>query len=216
MVRIPTFLEERALHARGFSLVAGVDEAGCGCWAGPVVAAAVILPLHSRLKLIRDSKTLSLDQRLRLETAIKSCAIAWSVGLATPEEIDTLNIRVADALAMRRAVEGLSVAPHYVLSDAFPIPGLRVPVKNLIEGDARVKSIAAASILAKTARDHLMMRLDLQFPGYGFAQHKGYGTKAHQAALENLGVSRIHRKSYAPIKALLLREAPATKTGAEH
>ena len=203
MARLPTFTEERELIARGFTLIAGVDEAGCGCWAGPVVAAAVILPLNSRLKLIRDSKTLSHGQRLILVNEIKAWATAWSVGLASPEEIDLLNIRQADALAMKRAVLGLAVTPHYVLSDAFPIPGLDIPVKNLINGDARIKSIAAASIIAKVTRDDLMEKIDALHPEYGFVRHKGYGTKEHQAALAMHGPCDIHRKSYAPIKALI-------------
>lgn len=204
-VRLPTFKEERFLLARGFTIVAGVDEAGCGCWAGPVYAAAVILPFDSRIGLIRDSKTLSLDQRRRVAEAIKREAMAWAVGTASHEEIDRLNIRRAGALAMRRAVEGLSVAPQFVLTDAFPIPDLPMPQKAVIRGDLLIKSVAAASVIAKVERDLEMDRLDALHPGYGFARHKGYGTKAHQAALATLGPSAIHRKSYAPVKALMHR-----------
>lgn len=203
-VQLPTFKEERALLAQGFSIVAGVDEAGCGCWAGPVYAAAVILPFDSRIALIRDSKTLSLAQRQNVAASIKEEAMAWAVGIATAEEIDQLNIRVAGALAMKRAIEGLATAPQFVLTDAFRIPNLAIPQKAVIRGDLHIKSVAAASVIAKVERDIEMDRLDALHPGYGFARHKGYGTKEHQAALRSLGVSEIHRKSYAPIRALLM------------
>lgn len=199
-IHTPTFRLERELIAQGFSLIAGVDEAGCGCWAGPVVAAAVILPLDSRIGLIRDSKTLSLSQRQRVMEKLKSKAVAWAVGVASHEEIDRLNIRNAGVLAMRRAVEGLNVKPHYVLTDAFQIPGLDVPCKNIINGDREIKSIAAASVIAKMERDLLLQELDAAYPGYGFAEHKGYGTKRHQEALKRLGPSPIHRMSYKPLK----------------
>lgn len=199
----PTFAEERALIGRGITLIAGVDEAGCGCWAGPVFAAAVILPLDSRIGLVRDSKTLSPDQRRRVVTRIKEEAAAWAVGTASVEEIDELNIRRAGALAMRRAVEGLSMRPEFVLIDAFAIPGLGIPSKSIIKGDLRVKSIAAASVIAKTARDAHMEELDRTHPGYGFADHAGYGTKAHQEALARLGPCPAHRTTYAPIRRIL-------------
>lgn len=198
----PTFREERELLARGFTIVAGVDEAGCGCWAGPVYAAAVILPFDSRIGLVRDSKTLSLDQRERVAARVREEAAAWAVGIASAQEIDELNIRKAGALAMRRAVESLAMPPQFVLVDAFHVPGLPMPQKAVIRGDLRVKSIAAASVIAKVARDIEMIRLDAQHPGYGFAEHKGYGTKAHQTALAKLGPSPIHRLSYAPLKRL--------------
>ena len=203
-VQLPTFKEERALLAQGFSIIAGVDEAGCGCWAGPVYAAAVILPFDSRIALIRDSKTLSLAQRQSVAASIKEEAMAWAVGTATAEEIDQLNIRVAGALAMKRAIEGLATVPQFVLTDAFRIPNLAIPQKAVIRGDLHIKSVAAASVIAKVERDIEMDRLDALHPGYGFARHKGYGTKEHQAALHSLGVSEIHRKSYAPIRALLV------------
>lgn len=203
-VPLPTFKEERELLARGFSIVAGVDEAGCGCWAGPVYAAAVILPFDSRIGMVRDSKTLSLEQRERVAASIKEEAAAWAVGTATHEEVDALNIRRAGALAIRRAVEALAMVPQFVIVDAFHIPGLPMPQKAVIRGDAHVKSIAAASVIAKVARDIEMHRLDALHPGYGFGNHKGYGTKEHQAALARLGPSPIHRLSYAPIKKLLL------------
>ena len=201
----PTFAEERALIARGITMIAGVDEAGCGCWAGPVFAAAVILPLDSRIGLVRDSKTLSESQRDRLIERIKEESMAWAVGTATAAEIDALNIRRAGTLAMKRAVEGLAQRPEFVLTDAFKIPELGINQKNIINGDCKVKSIAAASIIAKVARDAHLKMLDERYPGYGFATHKGYGTKVHQAALAKLGPCAEHRMSYAPVKAVVLQ-----------
>lgn len=196
----PTFAEERALIAKGVTMIAGVDEAGCGCLAGPVFAAAVILPLDSRIGLIRDSKTLSLSQRERVAERVREEAAAVAVGMASVEEIDRLNIRVAGALAMRRAVESLAMRPEFVLIDAFRIPGLEMPSKSIMHGDRLVKSIAAASVIAKVSRDLHMNELDAKFPGYGFAAHKGYGTKAHQAALDRLGPCEAHRRSYEPVR----------------
>ncbi|MCK9360874.1 ribonuclease HII [Patescibacteria group bacterium] len=203
MVVFPSFKHERALIADGFSVFAGVDEVGCGCLAGPVYAGAVILPLDSRLGLIRDSKTLSEDQREKLAGKIRERATSWAIGSASVEEIDVLNIRQAAFLAMRRAIESLAIQPEAVLSDGFMIPGLSIPCRRVIKGDRYVKSIAAASIIAKVARDEEMDRLEDAYPGYGLAQHKGYGTKTHQLALKKLGPTDIHRKSYAPIKLLL-------------
>ncbi len=203
MVQIPTFHEERALMAQGVTLIAGVDEVGCGCWAGPVHAAAVILPLNSRLAIIRDSKLLSRAQRERWVEEIKKRSTAWAVGSASSEEVDKLNIRQAAFLAMQRALEALPLKPEFVLADGYQIPGLAVPCKRIVDGDTHVKSIAAASIIAKVTRDRLMEELDQRYPGYGFADHKGYGTKQHQAALAKLGPSPIHRMSYAPIRRFL-------------
>lgn len=205
----PTFHEERAALAAGFSIVAGVDEAGMGCWAGPVVAAAVILPFDSRLALIRDSKTLSSLQRDRLEKDIKAVAAAWAVGVASAEEIDEHNIRGANALAMRRAVEGLALLPQLVLSDAFAIPGLAMPVRSVMGGDRKVKSIAAASVIAKTFRDRLMAELDCRHPGYGFSRHMGYGTAEHRRALHALGPCPEHRRTYAPVREVIERTTAA-------
>lgn len=199
----PTFHEERALLAQGFSIIAGVDEVGCGCLAGAVYAAAVILPLTSRIGLIRDSKLLSAVQRERVAEKIRQVATDYAVGSASVEEIDTMNIRRAAALAMRRAIESLRIAPEFILVDAFRIPGVTIPHKNIIRGDRYVKSIAAASIIAKVARDAYAKKLDAEFPGYGFAQHKGYGTRQHQEVLRQLGPSVVHRKSFAPVRELL-------------
>lgn len=199
-VKIPTFHEERVLIDSGITLIAGVDEAGSGCWAGPIFAAAVILPLNSRIKLIRDSKLLSALQRGCVVEMIKKKAAVWAVGSASPSEIDEMNIRAAGALAMRRAVEGLTVEPEFILVDAFHIPDCPIQQKAIIKGDSFVKSIAAASVLAKVARDEFMKEMDEMYPGYGFAKHKGYGTAEHRSALARLGPCGIHRMSYAPLK----------------
>lgn len=201
----PTFFEERQLYKLGFTLIAGVDEAGSGAWAGPVFAAAVMLPLDSRIGLVRDSKQLSATQRSEVSARIKEETSAWAVGTASAEEIDRMNIRKAGALAMFRAIMALKNKPEFVLIDAFRIPGLEIPSKSIIRGDAKVKSIAAASIIAKTARDEYMRELDAFHPGYGFADHKGYGTKKHQDALIKLRPCAAHRKTYAPIRVFLER-----------
>lgn len=183
--------------------VCGVDEAGRGPLAGPVCAAAVILAPGRVPKGLNDSKKLTAKARGRLEVKIKSAAVAWSVAFASVEEIAELNILHAAGLAMRRAVEALRPAPLFALVDgnyAFTLP---VPVKTIVGGDGISSSIAAASILAKTARDRLMIELDREHPGYGFAEHKGYGAPAHLAALERLGPCPIHRLHWAPLRALM-------------
>ncbi len=202
-VPLPTFKQERTLIADGVALIAGVDEAGCGSWAGPVYAAAVILPLNSRIGLIRDSKTLSKDQRRRVIEDIKRKSTAWAVGTASHAEVDQLNIRQAAFLAMKRALAGLGTKPEAVLADGFMIPDLDIPCRRVVGGDRLVKSIAAASIIAKVERDIELEKLDEQYPGYGFGEHKGYGTKQHQLALKKLGPCAIHRMSYKPLKALI-------------
>ena len=203
MVVFPSFKYERSLLAEGFSIFAGVDEVGCGCLAGPVHAAAVILPLDSRLGMIRDSKTLNDSQKNKLEIQIKQRATAWAVASASVEEIDRLNIRQAAFLAMRRAIAQLSTQPQVVLSDGFMIPDLAIPCRRIVKGDRYVKSIAAASIIAKVTRDREMDEYNEIYPGYGFREHKGYGTKKHQAALNKLGPCAIHRTSYEPVKMAL-------------
>ncbi|MCC7522918.1 ribonuclease HII [Candidatus Uhrbacteria bacterium] len=198
---IPTFKHERGLIAEGFTIIAGIDEAGCGCWAGPVYAAAVILPLDSRIGLIRDSKRLTERQRLSIVDQIKTRATAWAIGTASHQEVDRLNIRQAAFLAMRRAIESLSVKPTFILSDGFKIPNIDIPNKKIIGGDRYVKSIAAASVIAKVERDLEMEKLDQEYPGYGFANHKGYGTREHRESLKKLGPCAIHRMSYKPLHA---------------
>jgi len=184
-------------------LIAGVDEAGRGPLAGPVMAAAVILDPDREIKGIRDSKQLSSARRERLADDIRCHALAWSIASADVEEIDHLNILQATMLAMQRAVTSLSIAPAHVLVDGNRCPVLDYPVEAVIKGDQKVTAISAASILAKVARDQEMIALDIQYPGYGLAQHKGYPTKSHLAALYEKGVTPHHRRSYAPVKACL-------------
>ena len=204
MISLPDMLLERACPAP----VCGVDEAGRGPWAGPVSAAAVILNPRRKPKGLNDSKKLSPKQRAELEIEIKAMAAAWAVGFASVEEIAELNILHATGLAMRRAVEALGTVPLFALVDgnfAFPLP---CPVKTVIGGDGISCSIAAASILAKTARDRLMAEMDEVYPGYGFSAHKGYGAPRHIEALRSLGPCAIHRLGWAPVQLALRGENP--------
>lgn len=196
---------ERAAREEGFRLIAGVDEAGMAPLAGPVVAAAAILPEGLRPRGLDDSKKLGAETRERLAAEVKAGALAWAVGIATVEEIDRLNIYHAGLLAMRRAVLGLLPAPEILLVDARKIPGVALPQRPIIHGDAISLSIAAASVLAKTHRDGLLVELDAAHPGYGLARHKGYPTPEHFEALARLGPSPIHRTSFAPVREALGR-----------
>lgn len=183
--------------------VAGVDEAGRGPLAGPVVAAAVILDPAQPIAGLADSKVLSEPARERLAPLIHAQALAWAVAEASADEIDTLNILQASLLAMRRAVERLSRAPLHVLVDGNRAPRLPMPCTPIVRGDATVQAISAASILAKVARDALMHDLDQVFPAYGFARHKGYPTADHLAALQRHGACAAHRRSFAPVRRAL-------------
>lgn len=187
---------ERGLWRAGVRWVAGVDEVGVGPLAGPVVAAAVVFPPDTTLAEVDDSKRLDAASRARLARGIREIAAGISIGSAGVDEIDRLNIRRAGLLAMRRAIAGLSPTPQHVLVDAMTIPALAIPQNALIKGDRLSFSIAAASIIAKTHRDHWMERLDAEYPGYGFAQHKGYGTEMHHDAIDRLGPCAIHRRSF--------------------
>jgi ribonuclease HII len=180
-------------------LIAGVDEAGRGPLAGPVYAAAVILDPARPIAGLRDSKALSAAQRERLAVEIRACSLAWAVAAADVAEIDTLNILQATLVAMGRAVEGLAPAPAQALIDGNRVPRLACPARAIIRGDRDVASISAASILAKTARDALLLELHSFYPAYGFAQNKGYGTKEHLAALARYGPCPAHRRSFAPV-----------------
>ena len=184
-------------------LVAGVDEAGRGPLAGPVVAAAVILDELAPIKGLNDSKRLTARTRERLFDEIRAKALCCCIAQASVEEIDTLNILQATLLAMRRAVEGLRLLPHKVLVDGNRLPILAMPAEAIVRGDATVKAISAASILAKVHRDRLCLELHAQHPEYGFDGHKGYPTPAHLAALREHGVCPQHRRSFAPVRALL-------------
>ena len=184
-------------------LQAGVDEAGRGPLAGPVYAAAVILPEYHGVEGLADSKKLSAKQREALFDVICQTAIAWSIAYASVEEIDSINILQASLLAMKRAVEALKPQPHAIVVDGLFCPKVQMPAQAIVKGDSKVAAISAASILAKVARDQEMMRWHALMPQYGFNRHKGYPTAAHLAALHAHGVSRIHRLSYAPIRKLL-------------
>jgi ribonuclease HII len=194
---------EQALWARGLCHVAGIDEAGMSPLAGPVYAAAVVLAPGTRLVDVDDSKKLTAAERTRLAEVIKTTAIAWAIGFATPEEIDRINIYHAGLLAMRRAAFGLAVRPEHLLLDARLLRDVHIPQERIVKGDSRSLSIAAASILAKTARDAFMIELDAIHPGYGFAKHKGYPVKEHVAALATLGACPAHRRSFAPVREAL-------------
>ena len=193
----------------------GVDEAGAGPLCGDVVAAAVILDPEQPIEGLDDSKKLSEKRREALFEQICSRALAFSVARATVEEIDQINILNARMLAMSRAVEGLSVTPDYALIDGNRLPELTLPAAAVVKGDSLVTAIGAASVLAKVTRDREMVEMDKQYPGYGFAKHKGYGTKVHKEALMTLGPCPIHRRSYAPVKQALANmagEARASET----
>lgn len=202
-MRLPTFARERALIAQGFTAI-GVDEVGVGCLAGPVVAAAMVLPLNSRIGLVRDSKLLSAAQRERVVVQLAACGARWAIGSASVEEIDRWNIRQATYLAMRRAVEAVIAAwtnapgarSPFVLVDAWTIPNLSIPQCGIVRGDRTCKTIAAASIVAKVARDRHMLELDAQYPEYHFARHKGYGTEEHRKRIKMYGRSSLHRATF--------------------
>jgi ribonuclease HII len=201
---------QAALEWRSPGPVAGVDEAGRGPLAGPVVAAAVILDPSRPIEGLADSKQLSERRREALAAEIRSRSVDWGLGLAEAAEVDALNILQATFLAMRRALQALGATPSHVMVDGNLCPdladlGWQCTVQAVVRGDATVPSISAASILAKCARDALMRELDLRYPGYGFAVHKGYPTAAHVAALRRLGPSPIHRRSFAPVQSCEIR-----------
>ena len=188
-------------------LVAGVDEAGRGPLAGPVIAGAVILDPENPIAGLKDSKRLTALRRDALYAEIQEKALAWAVGCAEVEEIDRINILQATMLAMQRAVAALVPSAEHALIDGNRCPDLACPAQAIVKGDSRVAAISAASIMAKVTRDREMLSLDVRYPGYGFAQHKGYPSKAHIQALENLGVSPVHRCSYAPVRRIMEQRA---------
>lgn len=201
----PTEEFEQEARRCGYRRIAGVDEAGRGPLAGPVVAAAVILPVRCRLIGIDDSKQLSASERDRFYIAIMDRAVCVGVGSSTAEEIDRINILEATKLAMRRALSALSPVPDYVLTDAVSLTGVAAHVRPIIKGDALSLSIAAASIVAKVTRDRLMVQFHEAYPQYNFLSHKGYGTEEHLARLAEYGPSPIHRRTFAPVSAVLSR-----------
>ena len=195
---------EGSLRASGIHRIAGVDEAGRGPCAGPLVVAAVILkdPDASELARVRDSKSLSEKVREELFEVIQGEALSYSIIEISPEEIDRIGLHKSNIEGMRRAIHSLSITPEYVLTDGYAIEGLAIPNLAVWKGDQVALSISAASILAKVYRDRIMREMDVKYPGYGFARHKGYITAAHTAALNDLGVTEIHRKSFANIASL--------------
>ena len=220
-VVVPGLARERALSALGYRAIGGVDEAGRGAWAGPLVAAAVILPdlagideaaLLAQLAGVRDSKTLDHARRERLLTAIESVARAIGVGWVEAEELDRIGLGAANRVAWERAVAALPLPPDYLLLDAFRLPSSALPQDPIVRGDRDCLSIAAASIVAKVTRDRALAALDAQFPPYGFGRHKGYGTAAHQAALCLHGPCPEHRHSFAALRVLAEVVPPAPQS----
>lgn len=191
------------LIERAVQLIAGVDEAGRGPLAGPVIAAAVILPVERGIAGLKDSKKLTAAARERLAVEIKAKALSWGIGRADISEIDEINILQASLLAMRRAVAALAIAPQLVLVDGDHCPELDCQVTAIVRGDQTVPAISAASILAKVSRDLEMIAMDRLYPGYGFAQHKGYPTRQHLQALAAHGICAIHRRSFGPVQRYL-------------
>jgi ribonuclease HII len=199
MVRLRSFRTiENGIRRMGFNHVAGVDEVGRGCLAGPVVAAAVILDPQRYVPRVADSKTVTALERARLYDRITRAAVAWGVAACQPDEIDLLNIHQASLRAMQRAVLALVPLPDFVLVDAFRVPELPMAQRAVIHGDARCTAIAAASIVAKVTRDRLMIELHQQDPRYGFDRHKGYATREHLDAVSRFGYSLVHRRSFRP------------------
>ncbi len=204
----PDLSFETPLWEQKIFLVAGLDEAGRGAWAGPVAAGVVILTsdpsVHAKLDGVNDSKKLSAAQREHFEEKIKRHCQAWGVGVASSEEIDRIGILPATRLAMKRAIDALAIQPQHLLIDYLVLPEIPIPQTPLVKGDARSLSIACASILAKTHRDAFMKEQDGIFPGFGFASHKGYGTRRHMAAIQQYGSCPIHRLSFRPLQQTLL------------
>ena len=201
--RRPSFIEEETLLAQGIRLIAGVDEVGRGSIAGPVVAAAVILPdgfKASWLAEVRDSKQLCPAKRETLASHIRETAIAFGVGVVSHRLIDAMGIVMASKLAMKLAVDKLTPVPQYLLIDYLRLPAVPLPQKGIVDGDCKCFSIACASIVAKVARDEMMVKLDRHYSGYRWAENKGYCTEAHLAALSRLGPSPIHRRSFEPVR----------------
>ncbi len=197
---LPHTKEETALRKAGHRHIAGSDEVGKGAWAGPIVAAAVVLPEKFPVKGIKDSKKLSPSAREKLFVRITKHAVSWAVGMVSHETIDRIGIQKANVRVIEQAVKNLHVSPDAILIDAVKVRFGKQPVKAIIKGDAKVLSIAAASIVAKVVRDTLMKGFEREHPGYGFGRHKGYGTAEHRKKLKQFGLSKIHRKSFEPMK----------------
>ena len=214
----PNLNQENKLKLQGYELIAGVDEAGRGALAGPVVAGAVILPSSSYpswFKLVRDSKEISPKKREFFFHLIQSEALAVGIGVVPPRVIDAINILMATLLAMEQAVEKLPKQPHFLLIDRLTLPRCPISQKGITRGDKLCLSIACASIVAKVTRDHIMEELDKIYPGYGFAKHKGYGTQQHISSLWQLGPSPVHRLSFAPVRDASCKPTPLSLRGAK-
>lgn len=203
MPRPPTFNEEKKLYSQGYRFVAGVDEVGRGAIAGPVAAAAVILPFPANipwLSLVRDSKQLSPSKRQAIFKLVEEAGLATGIGMIPQDEIDRQGIVKATQLAMSEAIDRLPLTPDFLLIDAMTLPDVSLPQKSIIHGDQLSLSIACASIVAKVSRDRHMVEQDSLYPGYGLASHKGYGTKEHMSNLQQRGPCPIHRQSFAPVR----------------
>ena len=206
----PTLDRERELRELGYRCVAGIDEVGRGCIAGPVFAAAVIMPLDDSipwLPLVRDSKQLSPRQRQRVFGLVQRSQLPIGIGMASHVEVDEKGIVKATIMAMVAAVGQLPILPDYLLVDALSLPELPLPQRGIVHGDQLSVSIACASIVAKVARDRYMTELDTRYPGYGLACHKGYPTRQHLSCLQQLGISAVHRRSFAPVRRLIEGES---------
>ncbi len=220
MVRYPgpgkslKFTEEKACLNLGYHLIAGIDEVGRGCLAGPVVATAVIMPLDIKpawFKQVRDSKLLSPEQREYLSPLIHKAAVSIGTGVVDPRFIDKFGMTAAVQEAMKTAVSRLLPQPDYLLIDYLTLPGMALPQKGVENGDTLCFSIACASIVAKVFRDHLMLELDRKYPGYGLARHKGYGTREHLICLRKMGPAPIHRRLFQPVKNLVQLSFPGIR-----
>ena len=205
MINRPNHAEESSLYLQGYRRIAGFDEAGRGALAGPVVAAAVILPREPRfnwIPLVRDSKLLTSKMRERIFGLMRDSCIEISIGIVPPQVIDSVNILNATKKAMLSALQALAHPPDYLLIDALVLPGVRIRQKGIVKGDRTVLSIACASIAAKVSRDHIMLELDADYPQYGFCSHKGYGTARHLDCLRRHGACQVHRMTFAPVRNL--------------
>jgi ribonuclease HII len=198
----PTRRQENILRKQGYQKIAGVDEVGRGAWAGPLVAAAVILPIEFRLVGLKDSKQLSPALREKFFLKIINGALAWAIGMVSEKIIDERGLTYANLLAMEQAVSRLKLTPDYILLDAFNLKKINIPQKAIIRGDQQVYSIAAASIVAKVFRDNLLKRFHVIFPQYNFAKHKGYGTREHYELICQHGICELHRQSFRPFDSL--------------
>lgn len=211
MENVDLLAYEKELYQKGYTLICGVDEAGRGPLAGPVVAGAVILPKNYQLDGLNDSKQISEKKREKFFPIIKKDAIAYGIGIVDAKTIDEINIYEASRLAMKKAIANMKIKPDFVLTDAMPIPNYEFPVQSIIHGDALSINIAAASVLAKVTRDHIMQEYDKEYPEYEFAHHKGYPTKRHLELLSIYGPTDIYRFTYRPVRVLIEKGGSSEK-----